>query len=237
MAIKKQGDNPHAEHRKRVKEKFANYGIDVFAEHEVLEMALFFSIPYGDTNELAHDLIKEFGSVAAVCNAPYDDLLKVKGVGPHTATQLKFLAQFSSFYVKNRWQDKVDLSSTQMIKKYIKTLYVCEMKEAFYMICLNSRNRLISGDLIAVGSIQKVEVQVPKVVENALKRDAVNVILVHNHPAGHYKPSINDIHLTRACHEALSFFDIKVIDHAIYYGDEVYLFTENDLMNYIDKRD
>lgn len=53
----------HEGHRKRVKERFANEGLDSFNDHQVLELLLFYAIPMKDTNELAHKMIKEYGSL------------------------------------------------------------------------------------------------------------------------------------------------------------------------------
>ena len=71
----------HAGHRKRMREKFARNGGAGFQKHEILEMVLYSSIPRGNTNEIAHALINKFGSFSGVLNAPYEELLKVKGVG------------------------------------------------------------------------------------------------------------------------------------------------------------
>ena len=54
--------NPHINHRKRLRRRFLNEGIDNFEDHNVLELLLFYSIPRKDTNELAHRLISTFGS-------------------------------------------------------------------------------------------------------------------------------------------------------------------------------
>jgi len=59
----KENINPHKNHRERVKTKYLNHGLDCFADHEVLEMILFYSVPQKDTNEMAHELIDKFGSL------------------------------------------------------------------------------------------------------------------------------------------------------------------------------
>ena len=61
MKTQKMGDFMHEGHRERVREKYIKYGIDALCDHEVLELVLFYSIPRGDTNALAHLLLEEFG--------------------------------------------------------------------------------------------------------------------------------------------------------------------------------
>lgn len=94
-ALKK---NPHAEHRVRLKARFKKEGIDGFQHHQVLELLLFFGIVQKDTNELAHDLINRFGSFSKVLDAPYEELLKVKGIGDHTATLIKLFPAVARVY-------------------------------------------------------------------------------------------------------------------------------------------
>ena len=64
----------HAGHRKRMKDKYIEYGIEIFSPHEVLEVLLYYAIPRKDTNSTAHKLIDEFGSISAVIDAPYESL-------------------------------------------------------------------------------------------------------------------------------------------------------------------
>ena len=83
----------HDGHRERMRNKLISSENNTFYEHEILEMLLYATIPQRDTNPLAHELIREFGSFSAVFDASYDDLLKVKGVGVSTATLIKMNAQ------------------------------------------------------------------------------------------------------------------------------------------------
>ena len=81
----------HDGHRARKKEQFRTHGLDAFADHEVLELLLFYAIPRVDTNPVAHRLIDRFGSLDAVLSAPPEELEKVEGVGEHAATLLSLM--------------------------------------------------------------------------------------------------------------------------------------------------
>ena len=59
----------HAGHRQRLKERFLKDGLDNFEDHQVLELLLFYGIPQRDTNEIAHELIRKFGSLSKVLEA------------------------------------------------------------------------------------------------------------------------------------------------------------------------
>ncbi len=67
-------DNPHMGHRQRMLDKFRRFGLEIFSDHEVLEMLLYFAVRQGDTNPTAHRLMQRFGSLHAVLEATEDEL-------------------------------------------------------------------------------------------------------------------------------------------------------------------
>ncbi|MBP5610265.1 MAG: hypothetical protein J6X72_02870 [Clostridia bacterium] len=64
--------NVHAGHREKMREKYARAGADAFLPHELLELLLFYAVPYRDTNPTAHRLIERFGSLSGVLEAKKD---------------------------------------------------------------------------------------------------------------------------------------------------------------------
>ena len=75
----------HAGHRQRMRERFLAGGLEGFADHEVLELMLFYAIPQRNVNPLAHRLLDRFGTLHAVLEAPVEELMKVEGVGQYAA--------------------------------------------------------------------------------------------------------------------------------------------------------
>ena len=94
--------NLHENHRARVIKRFEHEGLKTFADHNVLELLLFYSIPQKDTNDIAHRLLDEFGSLSAVFDAPKDVLMNVVGVGENTATLIKLMPELFSRYEQDK---------------------------------------------------------------------------------------------------------------------------------------
>ena len=70
-------ENHHMGHRQRMLDKFRRFGLEIFSDHEVLEMLLYFAVRQGDTNPTAHRLMQRFGSLHAVLEATEDELQTV----------------------------------------------------------------------------------------------------------------------------------------------------------------
>ena len=85
----------HAGHRKRLKERFRQEGLDSFDELHVLELLLFYCIPQKDTNPIAHALLDRFGSLPQVLEASVEELEKVPGVGRSAAVLLSLAPAYA----------------------------------------------------------------------------------------------------------------------------------------------
>lgn len=85
----------HDGHREKVRARFLTAGLDAFADHEALELLLYYAIPRRDTNPIAHALMERYGSLSAVLEAPVEDLRKVEGVGESAAVLLRLVPQLS----------------------------------------------------------------------------------------------------------------------------------------------
>lgn len=219
--------NLHMGHRKRVKDRFQNEGIDSFNDHQVLEFLLFYSIPMKDTNELAHRMIQEFGSLSGVFEANSKDICNKCGVSENTAILISLVPSLARRYFKGKWGEKIVLSSASKAGEYSVSLFVGRQYENFYIICLDSQNRINHSALVHEGSISEVPVYPRIIVELALRHQAHSIILAHNHPGGSLTPSQEDISITNTIVSVLESIDIKVRDHIIVSGDKYISLKQN----------
>ena len=83
----------HDGHRGKMRQRFLKSGLEAFADHEALELLLYYAIPRRDTNPIAHALMDRYGSLPAVLSAPVEDLKKVEGIGENAAVLLKLVPQ------------------------------------------------------------------------------------------------------------------------------------------------
>jgi len=220
----------HEGHRQRVKTRYLTEGLDAFEDHQVLEMLLFFCIPMKDTNELAHKMISEFGSLAGLFEADPKDICKRCGVSENTALLVSLIPSLSRRYFKGKWGDKPVLNSSTKAGEYAMSLFAGRTYEAFFVICLDSQNRVNYAALLHEGTLNEVSVYPRLVVEVVLRHQANSVILAHNHPGGRLNPSNDDIELTKKIKAALEPISVKVVDHIIAAGDKYMSFKEGSLI-------
>ena len=217
----------HEGHRKRLKMRFLKEGLDSFEPHQVLELLLFYSIPRKDTNELAHKLLERYGSLSGVFDADIKDIVKVPGIGENTAFLLNLIPHLARRYHNDKWGPKPELNSSTKAGNYAISLFAGRNYEAFFIICLDSQNRVNYSELVHEGTINEAPVYPRLLVEAAIRHKANSVILAHNHPGGTLTPSRADIEATKTICTALESISIKVIDHIIVCGDKYYSFAEN----------
>lgn len=217
----------HEGHRKRMRDRFRTEGLDGFADHEVLELLLFYARARGDVNPLAHTLMDTFGSLQGVLEASVDQLTSVPGVGEETATLLSLAVPLFRRYSQCQCRTRKRLDTREEGKAYCRALLAGWRVEKLYAICLNSDHQILGHRLIAEGSLAAVPSFPRKVVETALNYNAHGVILCHNHPGGANWPSVPDLDATEQIRLLLKGMDIELLDHMIVAGDQVYSMHQN----------
>jgi DNA repair protein RadC len=224
-------DTPHhKDHRQRLKKKFSESGVAAFHDYEVLELLLSYAIPRKDVKPLAKDLLKTFGSLKGIMDAEKDCLEKVKGIGPHAAILIKLIKEMGILYLKEKAKEKPQITCTSELIDYCKSYMGGLRDERFCVIYLDAQNRMTDIETIQEGIVNQAVVYPRKVLENALKQKASAVILVHNHPSGHVKPSDTDIRLTKTIQETARILDIIVHDHVIISENRFFSFREEGLI-------
>lgn len=220
----------HDGHRQRKKEQFRMHGLDAFADHEVLELLLYYAIPRRDTNPVAHRLMERFGSLDGVFSATVEELEEVEGMGKNAAT---LLALWMPLYRRVRTKPtakEVILNSTEQAGRYFMDLFFGMRREELYEACLDAKGKLLACCRIAEGGVDAVNISTRRLVENALKCGASAVILAHNHPSGIALPSPDDNTTTLAVWDALRAVGIPLIDHIIVADEDYVSLHDNGLL-------
>jgi len=210
----------HDGHRQRKKEQFLQHGLEAFADHEALELLLFYAIPRRDVNPTAHLLMERFGSLERVLAAPVEELEQVPGMGRNAAALLRLVPQLIRKARLSAAQHERVLDTSERIGAYFLDIFAAQSDEVMYQLCLDAKGSMLSCRKLGEGSVAAVGMNLRLLVENAIRSNAVLVALAHNHPSGLAFPSQEDRVTTIQAREALDTVGIRLVDHIIVADDD-----------------
>ena len=219
----------HDGHRTRLRDRFLKEGLENFEPHQVLELLLFYCIPRRDTNEIACNLMKRFGSFSGVLTAPVSELKKVPGMGESAATFISLLREVDRYYKTHHEDAPLFMNDKSDYGKYLSHLLANQRNEKVYMMCLDAKKKMISCREVGEGCTNYASVPIRRIVETALAENAVMVVLAHNHPSGFAIPSDEDVHTTHRLAAALSTVEIVLADHIVVADDDYVSMRESGI--------
>ena len=205
----------HKDHRQRLKQRFQREGLDNFDDLYILELLLFYCVPRRDTNEIAHNLLEQFGSLPRVMEAGQEEVKKVTGVGEGVATFFSLLQQLYRVWEIRRHDDISIINSHEDIKKLMLARMDRQRNETVYLLCMDAKRKVLCLEKVGEGSVNSANVPIRRIVEVALAANATTVVLGHNHPGGLAFPSPEDINTTNYVAKALWAVEIDLADHII----------------------
>ncbi|WP_431223378.1 RadC family protein [Serratia sp. L9] len=124
----------------------------------------------------------------------------------------------------------VAFTSTQAARDWLRLKMGTLEREEFVVLYLNNQNQLLAHEALFTGTISHTEVHPREVVKRALYFNAAAVIFAHNHPSGEVNPSQADKAITQRLVQALMLVEIRVPDHLIIGGRQIFSFAEHGLL-------
>jgi len=219
----------HDGHRARKKAQFLEHGLETFSDHEALELLLYYAIPRGDVNPVAHALLERFGSLDAVLSATAWELQSVAGVGEHCAALLSLVLPLARRAQTVSSRDPAILADTAQAGRFFRKLFFGMREERLYMACIDAKGKLLRCVVIAEGGVDSASLNLRRVVEVAFQSNASAVFLAHNHPSGVALPSDEDNRATLMAWDALRRIGVTLADHIIVADNDYVSLRENGL--------
>jgi DNA repair protein RadC len=202
-------------HRDRVRKRLLAAGPEAFADYELLELLLFYSIERVDVKPLAKALLQEFGSLGGILAASREQLEKHDKLGERTLVHFKAMRETARRLLKERVADRPVVSSWNQLLDYCRVAMADEQTERFRILFLDRKNKIIRDELQQTGTVDHTPVYPREVIKRALELGASSLILVHNHPSGDPTPSQADIAMTRELGEVGAKLGITLHDHVV----------------------
>ena len=205
-------------------EKCEQYGAEHLTDVELLAVLLRTGTKGENSLRLAQKILHPpFGSegLLSIPQWSMEQLLKIKGIGKVKSIQILCLAELARRMAKAEASLGLDFSSPDSIARYYMEDLRHKKREVMKLLLLNTRSRLISEMDVSTGTINSTLVSPRELFVEALQKNAVSIILLHNHPSGDPTPSIQDYELTKKVVKASEIMGIQLLDHIVI-GDDKY---------------
>ena len=220
----------HEGHRERKKDQFVRCGPDSFADHELLELLLFYAVPQRDTNPIAHELIERFGSLQAVLTAPVEELTEVSYVKKNAAVLLRLVPALYQRILISDDRKGMIFNSPECIGEFFQKIFAAYSTEVMYQLCLDAKGKKKGLFKVSEGDVSSVGLSTRDIVQNTLRCQAVMVVLAHNHPSGLALPSHDDRIATQIVRDARRSVDVRLADHIIVADNDYVSMAESGLL-------
>ncbi len=224
----------HAGHRQRLKNKFI-VAKEMFSEHEILELLLFYSIPRKNTNELAHKLIDTFGSLNGILNSDINSLKLVDGLGENTAVFLNLLGYVCKLKSISL-QNNTSLSTISEAKQRVVSLFKNADHEMFFVLFLNKKDFVTKIEKFDSGEKSSVTISIQELTKSIVLNNPSSIIVAHNHFSKYPKPSTDDDKLTAKLIYLLNSLKVNFYDHLIVCDEEIYSYFYDNRLQVIKEK-
>lgn len=205
-------------------ERCERYGAEYLTDAELLSVVIRSGTKERRSFEVAQDVLMikdEYQGLKGLYNVTLNELMRIKGIGRVKAIQILCVVELTKRMSKVVSNKGIYFNTPQSIADY----FMQEMRhldtEQVTLVLLNSKNRLIKEIRLSKGTVNASLTTPREVFICALKYEAVNFAMIHNHPSGDPTPSQEDIRLTNRIKESSKIVGINLIDHIII-GDNIY---------------
>ena len=214
-------DKLHIGHRERLRQRLMTYGADALCEHALLELMLFYALPRINTNELAHALINEFGTLNNILNTSVDELTKVKGVGKSAAEFIRLAAVMCENYEANAPEyDK--LPDIDSLCRFFLSYFGEGADELCLIVCLSDGLGITGKVSFTAHCLTEGRSELRRIASMLLRGGCTRIALGISHPNRPPVPDDGDFALLCMLCEKLGAIGISVEDCVICGRDKAF---------------
>ena len=211
-------------------EKDGNF--ENFDERDAICLLLDLANCKGNRLDLAAGLLEEFGSLKSVLEAREEQLIKMEGISRKAAAMIRMIIPFTKVWERINMDNPLRIGNAREAEAYCKSLLIGYRYEVFYVVCLNTKCKILGKRKISDGSISEVNSYPRIIMETALNYNATSILLTHNHPGGTLFASPEDINSTRTIQKLMNGVGIMVLDHIIVSGNDAYSMIQHGDITY-----
>ena len=199
----------------RPRERLELYGEAALSNAELIAIALRTGSRTQNAVGLAFRLLAAFQGLGGLAQASVRELCEVPGVGPAKAAQLKAALELGRRLILSSGDTHPQITCPADAANLFMAAMSTAPQEQLRVMLLDSRHRVQRTTVVYVGNVNTSMIRVAEVFRQAIKDNAVAIVVAHNHPSGDPTPSPEDVRVTEQIVRAGEVLDIEVLDHLI----------------------
>ncbi|MFT3902963.1 MAG: DNA repair protein RadC [Niabella sp.] len=215
----------------RPRERLITIGADKLSDSELLAILIHNGTPKKSAVDLAKEILKlGDNDLNELGKLHLKDFMKVKGIGEAKAVTISAALELGRRRQLGALSEKSIIRNGKDAAAFLHERLRDYGHEVFAVLFLNTANKVLGFEIVSEGGIMGTVADPRIILRKALEKNAVNIILSHNHPSGNLKPSAADEQLTERIKQAAAFLEIKVLDHIIVSDSGYYSFANEGIL-------
>jgi DNA repair protein RadC len=195
----------------RPRERLAKLGPQSLNTAELLAILLRVGVVGETSVQVGQRLLQTFGGITGLHRATFDELSSQKGIKLAKAAQIKAAIELGRRLVLESPEERPSVHSPADAAELVQYEMSALEQEELRVLLLDTRNRVLHIETVYRGSVNSSQVRIAEIFKASIRRNAPNLIVIHNHPSGDPTPSPDDVAITRAILQA----GVKLLDHII----------------------
>lgn len=196
------------------REKIYKYGSASLSNAELLAIFLTSGIIGKNVIEVAHDLLKKYGSLQELGRLPVSEYMNNKGIGLAKACKLAAAFELGARLAREKIST-TPLDTPDLIHQHFAHQLNNLPTETALVVTLNTRLEHTSTTTVSSGTVNETSAHPREILRPVITRNAYAFILIHNHPSGDPSPSKADFRITENIMQAAQIMQVRFVDHLI----------------------
>ena len=198
-------------------EKCERRGAESLSDAELLAVLLRTGTRGENALELSERILYHTGEngILSIHQFSRERLMRIKGIGRVKAIQISCISELAKRLAKTSAQELLSFQNPESVARYYMEDLRHEQQEHMKLLMLNTKSKLIGETDISKGTVNASLITPRELFIEALQKNAVSIIIMHNHPSGDPTPSREDQLTTRRIKEAGALIGIDLLDHII----------------------
>lgn len=199
----------------RPRERLLRLGPGALSTAELLAIQINTGLPGLSAIDVASAILADANGIAGLMHLRQDELSAVRGLGPAKAARILAALELGRRAAAIAPESRPTIKTPEDVVNLLGNEMALLEQEELRVILLNTKAAVLKVITLYRGSVNGASVRIAELFREAVRANAVSVIIVHNHPSGDPTPSVQDIAVTSDAVRAGAILDVRVLDHII----------------------